>query len=205
MLAQHVVLRAGLLLTLVWSTNACRARQQEPPPPEYTTTATIKDLMVSIVDPSADVVWEAVATLVTASGTEERAPRTDEEWAKVRQGAIRLVEATNLLVVPGRRVARSHEKSEAPGVELEPEQMQQLIAKDIAGWRARANALHEASLAALRAIDAKDAKALNDTGERIDGACENCHLQYWYPNQVLPPGYEETAPRPRQSAAPPKG
>src|SRR5262245_5368168 len=67
--------------------------------PEYRPTATIKDIMDSIVDPSADELWESVATVVTATGTEERQPRTDEEWKAVRQDAIRIVEAANLLLM----------------------------------------------------------------------------------------------------------
>src|SRR5712691_3351567 len=61
---------------------ACQARQ---PQPEYQTTATIKDIMDSMVDPNADYLWESVATIVTAAGTEERAPRTDEEWTNLRK------------------------------------------------------------------------------------------------------------------------
>ena len=36
---------------------------------------------------------------------------------------------------------------------------------------------------ALKAIEAKDAQGLWDAGGKIDMACENCHLKYWYPNQ----------------------
>ena len=187
------------LLTLLLSFGSgCRGAKPEPRQesrqdsrqPEYVPTATIKDIMLSIVDPSADVVWDSVQTVVTAKGIVDKAPRTDEEWTEVRRGAIRLAEATNLLIMPGRHVARPGEKSEAPGVELEPAQMEELINKDPEGWKRRAKALHDASLAALKAIDAKDAPALNAVGERIEGACENCHLSYWYPNQKLPPGYE---------------
>ena len=169
--------------------SACRGRQQESGQPEYTPTATIKDIMLAIVDPSADVVWESVATVVSSTGTEERVPRTDEEWTDVRRGAIRLVEATNLLMMPGRHVARPGEKSEAPDAELEPEQMEVLVNKDREAWNRRAKALHDAGLATLQAIDAKDREKMFDAGERLERACENCHLQYWYPNQQLPPGY----------------
>jgi len=169
--------------------TACQGQQAESRQPEYAPTATIKDLMLSIVDPSADVVWESVATVVNASGTEERMPRTDEEWAEVRRGAIRLAEATNLLMMPGRQVARPGEKSEAPGVELEPEEMEALINNDRETWNRLAKGLHEASIAVLQAIDAKDAQAVFDVGDQIERACENCHSTYWYPNQPLPPGY----------------
>jgi hypothetical protein len=166
--------------------GACR-RQPDPPQPVYTPTATIKDIMDAIVDPSADVVWNAVATVITTNGVEERAPHTDEEWADVRRGVIRLVEATNLLVMPGRHVARSGEKSEAPGVELEPEEMEALVNKDRAAWIGRAKTLHDISMELLRAADEKDAKKLFEVGDRLDTACENCHVQYWYPNEKIPP------------------
>jgi hypothetical protein len=167
--------------------SACRGRQ----PPEYTTSATIKDIMDSIVDPSADVVWNSVSTMVSTAGIEEKAPKNDEEWADVRRGAIRLVEAPNLLMLPGRHVARPGEKSETPDVELEPADMEVRINKDRNAWNRRAKALHDVSLEMLQAIDAKDREKMLEVGDRLDKACENCHLNYWYPNQVLPPGYEE--------------
>lgn len=155
--------------------------------PDYKPTATIKDIMDSIIDPSADVVWESVQTIVTPAGIDERAPKTDEEWAQVRRGAIRVVEGTNLLMMPGRRVARPGEKSETPGVELEPEEIEANINKDRAQWNKLALGLYETSMEALKAIDAKDAHALVDIGGRMDTSCENCHTAYWYPNQPLPP------------------
>jgi hypothetical protein len=158
-----------------------------PPPPEYVPTATVKDLMLSVVDPNADVVWLAVTTVQSAKGTVETRPRTDEEWTKVRHGAIALTEAANLLMVPGRHVARPGEKSETPGVELEPSEMEVLISKDLGAWRERAHGLHEAGVAALQAIDAKDAGQLFVVGEQIERACEGCHSQYWYPNEKIPP------------------
>ena len=159
---------------------ACGARD---PQPEYRPTATIKDIMDSTVDPSADFLWDSVATVVTAAGTEERAPRTDEEWTNVRRRAIQLVEATNLLQVPGRHVARPGEKSENPGIELGPEEIETVINQDRAAWIKFAHGLHDAVVPALKAIEAKNVQALSDAGEQIDTACENCHLKYWYPNQ----------------------
>ena len=168
--------------------SACQAKQSaSAAQPEYMPTATIKDIMDAIVDPSADVVWESVQTIVTPAGVDERSPKTDEEWAAVRRGAIRVVEGTNLLMMPGRHVARPHEKSETPGVELEPEEIEANINKDRAQWNKLARGLYDTTMEALKAIDAKDAQALVDIGGRMDNACENCHMTYWYPNQPLPP------------------
>jgi hypothetical protein len=30
-------------------------------------------------------------------------------------------------------------------------------------------------------VQARDVDALFDAGSRIDAACENCHLPFWYP------------------------
>ena len=166
---------------LVAACNSTPTTVQAPAGPQFRLTASIKDIMDSIVDPSADVLWESVATIVSAKGTEERRPRTDEEWATVRRNAIRLVEATNLLVMEGRHVAKPGEKSENPGIELEPQQMEDLINKDRESFVKLAHALQEAGTVALAAIDAKNAEGLLDAGETIDTACENCHLKYWYP------------------------
>ena len=61
--------------------------------------------MHAMVEPSAYVLWDSVAQIVSASGTEIRAPETDEEWDVVRHGAIALRESTNLVLIQGRPVA----------------------------------------------------------------------------------------------------
>jgi hypothetical protein len=172
---------------------ACSKSQPAPAPapasdaPQYEPAATVKDLMQSIVDPSADVVWNAVTTVQTAKGTVDTVPKTAEDWLKVRHGAVGLSEAANLLMMPGRHVAQPHEKSDTPGVELEPAEMEVLINKDRAAFIQRAKALHEAGIAAVAAADAKDSQKLFEVGEQIEMACENCHSHYWYPNEKIPP------------------
>jgi len=179
------VLPLGLMLFSgsLLSTSAC----QSSPPPASEATETIKDLMLSKIDPAADVVWLSVTTVQSAEGTIETVPRNDEEWAKVRQGAMALAEGATLLMTPGRHVAGPNDKSETPGVELEPLEMEALISKDRAAWEMRAKGLHEAGLAALQAAEAKDPQKVFEVGEQIERACENCHSQYWYPNEKIPP------------------
>jgi hypothetical protein len=181
----YSILAAAMFTVAVGSISACH-RTQPMPLPDYAPTATIKDLMLSIVDPSADVVWLSVTTVQSAEGTVETVPKTDEEWKKVRQGAIALTEAANLLMMPGRHVAGPGETSETPGVELEPLEMEALIDKDRASWIMRAKGLHDAGLEVLQAIDARDAKRVFEIGEHIERACESCHSQYWYPNEKIP-------------------
>ena len=181
----------ALVLCAAAAAASCQARQSEPAAPAaatptYTTSATIKDIMLHVVDPAGDMVWDSVATVVDKQGLHETVPITDEDWFKVRSGVITLIEASNLLIVPGRAMARPGEKSIAPGVELEPAEMEVLVNKDREGWNRRAKDLHDISLKVLAVVEKKDAQALFDIGEDLDKACENCHRAYWYPNEQIP-------------------
>ena len=145
-------------------------------------TATIKDIMDSMVDPSGDFIFESVVQIADEKGVREKAPQTDEEWEEVRHRAFILVEAPNLLTMTGRIVAHPNEKSKNPEVELQPEQIQKLVDGDRPSFIRRARKLQDAATLALKAADAKDKDALFKAIDSVDKACENCHLHYWYPN-----------------------
>lgn len=189
-----------MLLAVVATAGGCQRRDEPAPaaPPPFMTDATIKDLMLNIVDTSADVVWLSVTTVQDEHGITETRPQNYDDWTRVRSGAITLAEAANLLMIPGRRVARPGEKSDTPGVELEPEEMEVLINKDLNAWNERAKALHVAATSAVRAAEMQDADKIFEIGEQIEHACENCHTQYWYPNEQLPvfPGDPPPGPVP---------
>jgi cytochrome c556 len=165
-------------------------------PPEFQPTATVKDIMDSIVDPNADFVWDSVEVVVTLQGTEEKSPKTDEDWKALRRHAISLLEASNLLLVPGRHIARPGEKAEDERVDLTPEEIQTRVDQDRAAWTAGAHELHDATLESLKAIEAKDVKGLLNAGDVLDQACETCHRKYWY--RVAPTGAPaDAAERPK--------
>ena len=170
------VLIAGLLVIA----SACSGN--EPPATDLVQPATIKDIMDSMVDPSADFLFESVVEIADENGITDKAPQTDEEWKQVRRHALVLLEAPNLLVMKGRRVAQPHERSENPQVELQPEDIQKLVDADRPGFIRRARTLQDSAEMALKAVERKDKTALFHAIESIDRACENCHLHYWYPN-----------------------
>jgi hypothetical protein len=178
----HVVAVAGLL----WVAVACSSSKPAPAAemePAVRVTVTVKEIMDSVIDPHADVLWDSVSTTISREGTVENKPRTDEDWARVRRSAVTLVEATNLLVIDGRKIAPPGHKSEYPGIELEPEEMQMLVDADRASWVRYAHGLHDKAMVLLKAIDDKNVQGLMDGGEGLDEACENCHKHYWYPEK----------------------
>jgi hypothetical protein len=157
-----------------------------PDPPPFRPTATLQDLMDPVIDPAADFIWGSVGTIITAAGVEDRRPHTDEQWAELRRSAIILVEASNLLVLPGRHVANKEFPSAGPGV-LSSTEIERNLASDRVRFDAFALAFREVALRELLAIDHRDVAALSDAGEALDGACEACHVASWYPHEIIPP------------------
>jgi hypothetical protein len=141
-------------------------------------------LMAGQIAPSSAFLWDAVGTVTGPKGTEEKQPRTDAEWAAVRRQALILIEASNLLLIPGRHVAWPKEpRANPPGAtDLTPEASEALIDKNWAAWAGFAIALRASTLETLKTIDAKNVDGLMETGSAIDEACEACHKVFWYPD-----------------------
>jgi hypothetical protein len=180
------VLLFSIVLVLTVSCSAPTAETTAPAAddaaPPYDNVATIRDIMATMIDPAADYVWNSVGTEVSAAGIKEKFPKNPEEWAEERRHALLLVEAVNLLMMPGRKVAKPGEKSANPGIELEPAEVEALIAKDRPKFLKLARELQVVALAQLKAAENKDVPGLMTTGGEIEPACENCHKIYWYPN-----------------------
>ncbi len=119
-------------------------------------------------------------------GTEERRPQTDEDWLTLRQHAINVLEASNLLLIEGRPIAAHGANTSTGGAELNPADIQKAINANRAAYIVRAHALHDAVKTVIAAIDKKNVEQLVETGGAVDEACEQCHKQFWYPNDVRP-------------------
>jgi hypothetical protein len=131
-----------------------------PPPaaapaagPPFQVAFNNKQLMDWIIDPNADFLWDSVGTITTAQGREEIQPKTDEEWAAVRNAAAVLVESGNLLMMEGR-------------------------ARDKDDWMIVSRGLADAAATAVEAAEAKDVDALFDAGGAVYEACTACHAKY---------------------------
>ena len=154
------------------------------PESPFEITATIRELMDSIVDPAADGLWDSVAVTSTRAGVEEKQPKTDEDWAAVRRHAVSLMESMNLVVMKGRHAAPPGTRA-AEG-ELTPDEIDQHIDANRGALVGFAKALRATAQKALTAIDKKDVQGLFAAGSDIDAACEACHVTFWYPNAKVP-------------------
>jgi hypothetical protein len=122
-------------------------------PPTLKTALGLKELMEHVVDPSADAFWLASGTIITAKGETSRAPTTDAGWEAAVNAAATLVESGNLLMMPGR-------------------------ARDQKEWVLFAQQLADAGAAGMKAAQAKDERAVFETGGQIYIACRSCHMKY---------------------------
>jgi hypothetical protein len=145
----------------------------------------VKELMEHIIDPTADWIFDAAVVDVTAKGSVETKPITDDDWLRVERGALLLAEASNLLKMPRAMVPPgSPEPQHEPGKpapELAPAEIQAKIDQDRALWNKHADDLRVVALDSLKIVKARDVEGLFKIGSDIDNACENCHLEYWYP------------------------
>jgi hypothetical protein len=170
---------------------ACR--WQEAPPDQAAAPAgpgpvvPLRDVMHMIVEAQAQVIFDSVAITVTEKGTDEKQPTTEEDWDAVLHAATTLAEAANLLMVPGRPVARPEDmNTSADPVELTPAQIQEKITANPESWVKHATNLQNVAVRAHKAATDKNVQELWNIGEPIDQVCENCHLEFWYPDDVRP-------------------
>jgi len=124
-----------------------------PDPPPFKPLADNKLLMQAMIDPNADLVWDAVKTIDTKAGTEEIRPRNEEAWTAVRNAAVTLAESGNLLMMVPR-------------------------AKNGGEWMTLAQQMIASSEEAIKAASAKNADRLFTVGGDIYESCSACHQKY---------------------------
>jgi hypothetical protein len=123
-----------------------------PPPAPFQPVADTKQLMISILEPAAEGYWDAVGSVDDASGTTFFAPRSTEEWTRLRDNALLIAESGNLLMMAPR-------------------------ARD-GDWMAMARAMIEAGRRALAAAEARDTALVFDAGAEVYDTCARCHATY---------------------------
>ena len=135
--------------------SARTARSAAPVEAAVTTTpvASVKQIMAAITGPSANVIYGAVSTTVTAAGITEVAPQNDEEWAAIGNSAAALAESANLLMTDSRAI-------------------------DKGDWIKMSQQLVDASKLAIKAADEKSTSAILDAGGPINETCDTCHEKY---------------------------
>jgi hypothetical protein len=143
---------SGIAFIVAGARNA-RAANPAETAVVMTPVASISQIMNGIVAPASTVIYESVATTVSAAGIEEKLPRTDAEWSHVAINAAMLAEAGNLLVMDDRAV-------------------------DNGDWVKIAQQLTVAANRALEAAQDRSPDGIIDAGGDINETCDTCHAKY---------------------------
>ncbi|WP_336981813.1 hypothetical protein [Altererythrobacter fulvus] len=147
---------------------------------------TVHEAMTKHVDVIADEVWAIGNAAMANDAVIDPKLMDDAKWAKLADAATRLqaaavdLGALKKLVVNRPGVTISDENVEGGTTS---QQVQKNIDADPDGFRGMAGALasHMGDIAA--AAKARDAQRAGELVGEIDGVCENCHLEFWYPQQ----------------------
>jgi len=149
------LLALSLLLTLTACSPSEQTAQKVGPtaPNPFKLSGDVKHIMQWVLDPAAFGVWDSAGSIITAAGTRELAPTTDEGWKAIEHSAAVVAASGNLLMMPGRAV-------------------------DNEGWKNIAQGLVDAGLLAQAAAKNQDSDALFDAGGQIYLVCKACHSIY---------------------------
>jgi len=189
LIGTHFVSCAGLLIAGILS-SACSPSKPNPAAPpapalwgDMKPIVSVKELMRDMIDPAADNIFDAVKIETTKTGTVERVPKTDQDWERIRIGAVTLAEGIYLLKVP-RPFTPAGDENNSTGqdaTELSPAQIKAKLEADPVLWNAKIEALRNVGLEILEIVKKKNAEEMWEAGDNLDQACESCHIQYWYP------------------------
>ncbi len=163
---------------------ACSPQKEEQP--KAAAVPTLHDMMTQKIDVDADAIWAIGNAAINDQASIDPAKMNEKSWTDLAAASDRMAgHARELGALDPIVVTR-------PGVEIadegtpgapSPAQIQAHIQRDTDVYRSLAGSLatHATDLAmAARARDAAQAGRLIN---EMDGVCEACHLEFWYPEQ----------------------
>lgn len=158
------------------------ARQQ----PQANAAPTVHSIMKNKVDANADALWDLTNPALNNDASLNGAKIDDATWTRIAQRAQAVADAAgelaNLkrlkLVEPGQKIA---DQDVVGG--NQPDEVQENLNRNPTDFRQFAGALQAHMADIVAGAKAHDAKKLTPLIDQLDGVCENCHLEFWYPNQ----------------------
>jgi len=147
---------------------------------------TIQMAMKTVVAPQAQILWDVGNEAMDDNGTPDAKRLTAAQWAqlaaagqKVKDMSLALAMAQNIKVVgPGAAIQGEGDPNSSSAA-----QVQGFVDADPAGFVEHSRKLAAAADDFVVAAKARDAAKLGLASGNLDQVCEDCHMQYWYPQQ----------------------
>jgi hypothetical protein len=150
--ARNLIALTGCLFLL-----ACSQQESETATTsdsgQFNTSLSMSNLMLSVLEPAADTLWDNAGWVESAAGYEELYPTTDEGWAFVRAQSAVVAESGNLLALPGR-------------------------ALDNDAWMIYSEGIVDAGLMAMKAAEERNEEDFFQAGAQLYSVCRACHQAY---------------------------
>ena len=175
--------RIGLLLVpAMLLVSGCKQEQPAQPAAQLT----FHEIMKDEVDKNADELWDISNAAIGDAAGIDPTKMTDERWTQiaaradaVQQAALEIATLDPIVVVkPGVKISDEGIPGGHTGAEV-----QALMDKNPGTLRDLANALARHTGDIAKFARAHDAASIGPLIDQLDGVCEDCHLEYWYPDQ----------------------
>ena len=173
------------LLLMAGTAVAADAPKAKAPAAAPPASATVQLAMLGKVNPQGLALWDITNNAMDDSGEVTGKKIKPANWKQLlvigkalQEGGHELATAGKIISAPpGAKLA-----DEAPGV-ANATDVQRYIDADTATFRSRAARLEQTGASVVEAAQKHDVKLLSDLANRLDGVCEDCHKQFWYPEK----------------------
>lgn len=145
------VLGGIVLMVILAGCSAVEPVSSAAAPPEFKGVVPINDIMVSVIDHNALVLWNVADA--------KKAPKTDQDWHTLEHAATTLAASGNMILIPG-PPTDDHDWVKNPN------------------WRKYSQDLTNAGMKAVTAVDRRDLKALLAAGDDLVATRESCHKEF---------------------------
>jgi hypothetical protein len=131
--------------------RAAQSPSSSAPAATVPTVVSVNAVMVGMVDHAGHVIWDAA--------TDQKAPKTDQDWEEVEHHAIQLAASGTLIALGGTGPAD-------PGWAQLPD------------WKKYSKELSDEGIVVLNAARSKNRDGISKAGDQIVATCEGCHKQF---------------------------
>jgi len=172
---------AWMMVPALLLTTSCKKQEAMPQ------QKTLHEIMKDEVDKRGDYLWDLTNPHVGADAGLDAKTMSDDDWKKLAAAAVDLQQAALdlaalkepiTIVKPGAKIA----DQDVPGGDT-VESVKANVDKDPEGLRNYANSLAQDMADLAKAANKHDAATAGPIINQLDGVCESCHLEFWYPSQ----------------------
>ena len=143
----------------------------------------VRATMQGQVNPAMLAIWDVGNNALDDNGGIDPAKMDDAKWAQVAENADKIAAAGKDISEASAFVAAAANNSTVGEGEITMAAVQQHIDGNPDGLKQMGAAFADHATRLATAARAKDVKTAGDLISGMDQVCENCHLEYWYPEQ----------------------